>query len=97
MKTVNLTFNTIQDIFPGKGLSTKYTLLGRMKMIQDDLQTPPQTPPNVAQESSQVSYKITRDFSNLSTCTLGAQCIRDNHRDLSKYTHAPFMKNCVLK
>lgn len=36
MKTVNLTFNTIQDIFPGKGLSTKYTLLGRMKMIQDD-------------------------------------------------------------
>ena len=34
MKTDNLTFNTIQSIFPGKD-STKYTGLGRMKMIQD--------------------------------------------------------------
>lgn len=25
----------MQSIFPGKGLSTKYTGLGRMKMIQD--------------------------------------------------------------
>ena len=63
-----------------------------MKMIQDDLQTPPQTPPNVAQESSQISYKITRDFSNLSTCTLGARGIQANQRDLSNYTHAPFMQ-----
>lgn len=35
MKTVNITFNTIQDTFPGEGLSTKYTGLGRTKMIQD--------------------------------------------------------------
>ena len=61
--------------------------LGKMlKKIQADFYTPPQTGPIVAHESSQICYKITRDFSKSGRCILGTQWMQTNYRGFSIYS-----------